>query len=492
MRDHLSLRARALNDAKVNPHGEFILYWMQTTLRLEENWALRAAILESNRLGRPIVILQELSPGMGAQRVGDEVMRPTARHWSFLLDGAAECARTADSLGIGYLFLVHPSSAPFGIGAIANRASLVVTDDDPTGGMAARGARLAALASCSVVAVESNCVVPAALFLLPEYSRRTFRPKVTTLLDNALEPVASAAPKCAVRPQLMASLHAALRAAPLPIGSWDAAARRAALASCSVDQTVMPAPAFSGGRAAGVTRFEHFLARGLSGFSHRRNDPSDRTASSGMSPYLRWGHISSAEIVRAARSHGTPADVYAFIDNTVVWRELAFNCCLRSASPTTLECLPEWIHRSMERHAHDHRPHDPTPWQIDVGETGLPLWDAAHAELRETGALPQQMRKLWGKSLITMVPSYVEAHSTILRLNTKYALDGGDACGLAAALWCFGKFDRPFAPRPIWGGIRPMSLARAAARPATRRYLAGHAVGGAGAGEAAGAVDCRA
>ena len=71
-----------------------------------------------------------------------------------------------------------------------------------------------------------------------------------------------------------------------------------------------------------------------------------------------------------------------------------------------------------------------------------------------------------------MTASYAEAHRTILRLNTRYALDGGDASGFAAALWCFGKFDRPFSPRPIWGGIRPMSLERASAKRVTRRYLA--------------------
>ncbi len=62
VRDQLSLRGTRVNDKRTQPEGEFILYWMQSTHRLEENWALRFAVLEADRLNKPLVIHQGLDP----------------------------------------------------------------------------------------------------------------------------------------------------------------------------------------------------------------------------------------------------------------------------------------------------------------------------------------------------------------------------------------------------------------------------------------------
>ena len=39
----------------------------------------------------------------------------------------------------------------------------------------------------------------------------------------------------------------------------------------------------------------------------------------------------------------------------------------------------------------------------------------------------------------------------------KYELDGRDPNGFAGVAWCFGKHDRPWASRPVFGNIRYMS-----------------------------------
>ena len=59
----------------------------------------------------------------------------------------------------------------------------------------------------------------------------------------------------------------------------------------------------------------------------------------------------------------------------------------------------------------------------------------------------------------------------LIHLNDKYALDGRDPNSYAGIPWCFGKFDRPFAARPVWGTIRPMSLERAHAKYRMKEYL---------------------
>jgi deoxyribodipyrimidine photo-lyase len=42
-------------------------------------------------------------------------------------------------------------------------------------------------------------------------------------------------------------------------------------------------------------------------------------------------------------------------------------------------------------------------------------------------------------------------------LNDKYELDGRDAGGLAGTAWCFGKHDRPWSQRNVFGNIRYMN-----------------------------------
>jgi len=81
------------------------------------------------------------------------------------------------------------------------------------------------------------------------------------------------------------------------------------------------------------------------------------------------------------------------------------------------------------------------------------------------------VRMLWGKSVLTWTSSYADALSHLVYLNDRYALDGRDPNSYAGIQWCFGKFDRPFASRPVWGTIRPMSLERARRKGGMDSYV---------------------
>jgi deoxyribodipyrimidine photo-lyase len=47
----------------------------------------------------------------------------------------------------------------------------------------------------------------------------------------------------------------------------------------------------------------------------------------------------------------------------------------------------------------------------------------------------------------------------MLYLNNKYGLDGRDPNSFAGIAWCFGKHDRPWTRRPIFGSVRYMNEA---------------------------------
>ena len=67
------------------------------------------------------------------------------------------------------------------------------------------------------------------------------------------------------------------------------------------------------------------------------------------------------------------------------------------------------------------------------------------------------VRMLWGKRVIEWQPSYESAFVLLEHLNNKYALDGRDPNSYAGILWCFGKHDRAWQERPIFGKLRYMT-----------------------------------
>jgi deoxyribodipyrimidine photo-lyase len=54
-------------------------------------------------------------------------------------------------------------------------------------------------------------------------------------------------------------------------------------------------------------------------------------------------------------------------------------------------------------------------------------------------------------------PTPEEAFSIVLHLNNKYELDGRDPNGFTGVAWCFGKHDRAWFERPIFGKVRYMN-----------------------------------
>jgi deoxyribodipyrimidine photo-lyase len=65
----------------------------------------------------------------------------------------------------------------------------------------------------------------------------------------------------------------------------------------------------------------------------------------------------------------------------------------------------------------------------------------------------------WGKKILEWSKSPQRAFKTALYLNNKYELDGRDSNAYAGVAWCFGKHDRPWSRRPVFGNVRYMNAA---------------------------------
>ncbi|HEY6548088.1 MAG TPA: hypothetical protein VI589_09285, partial [Vicinamibacteria bacterium] len=120
--------------------------------------------------------------------------------------------------------------------------------------------------------------------------------------------------------------------------------------------------------------------------------------------------------------------------------------------------LPPWARATLRAHAGDPRAYVYTLAEWEAGATHDPLWNAAQRELVATGTIQNYLRMLWGKKVLEWSRTPDEAYRTLEHLNNKYALDGRDPNSYTGILWCFGLFDRPWAPeRKVLGCLRYMS-----------------------------------
>jgi len=448
--DQLRLRTVAANAAPTRATGEFVLYWMQATHRITENWALRHATREADRLGLPLLIHQGLDPTY--EYASDRIHR-------FIIAGARETARDARALGLTYQFVLRRRRDDDRrvVDRLAARAALVVTDLFPTAGIAERTARFAERATCHVDAVEGFAIVPSGTFTTEQYSAAVIRPKLARLRAVALEPVADRAPTRS----LPVSLHrSVLDDLPYPPLELDAIDPVALAAECEIDHAI-GITAIVPGRDAARARLARFLDVGFARYAAARKEPADEEGSTRLSPYLHFGQIGAAEIARAVLERGPSEHADTLLDELMTWRELSLNYCLRNGHYARLRALPDWARATMAAHTSDERPALYSREELTEARTGDALWNAAQRELLTTGMMHNAVRMVWGKSVLLWSPSYRAALATLLLLNNAYALDGRDPASFLNILWCFGKFDRPFPERPVWGKIRPMSLARA-------------------------------
>ena len=456
VREQLELRAVPL--AKRAPvHGDYVLYWMASTQRFEENWALRYATLEADRLGLPLLIHHGLDPNY--PYASDRVH-------TFVLQGARELASRASALGLAYRFALRRTRDDDRrvVDRIAARAALVVTDLFPTAGVMERTLRFADRVACRVVLVDSVGIAPAAEFPREQSAAFQMRGRLLKGLDTHLEEVDDRAPMRALRDSLLASVDADW----LDLSRIDITRE---VARCEIDHSVGAVGEVTGGVRAARARLDDFVHDGLDAYDERRREPSDEGGSSRLSRWLHFGMISSAEVVRAARAHAPQPALESFLNEIVVWRELSLNFCLRRNDFMKLRATPKWAQKSMVAHKDDEREIIYSLKELEDGTTGSALWNASQHELVQSGTMHNAVRQLWGKSVILWTRRYGDALRILLYLNDKYAIDGRDPNGFSGIQWCFGRFDRPFPERPIWGTIRPMSLERARSKYDTKSYI---------------------
>jgi deoxyribodipyrimidine photo-lyase len=393
-------RVQLLNFAPFRQDAKYVLYWAQVNRRAAFNHGLAHAVDLANRAGLPVLFYEGLT---------FDYPYASDRFTKFITDAVPDTRRQLEKLGIGYVFYHRKSRNDPNdtLYRLAQEAGAVVTDDYPLFPTKRYNARVPGKIGIPYYAVDSSCIIPMARFDKREYAAYTIRPKIKKLLPGYLKPLSGI-------------------------------------------QTRSP--------TAAQKKLRYFLRHNLHRYANLSNQPSEN-ATSGLSPYLHFGHISSLEIALAVQDYAAGHKLLPdeFLEQLIVRRELAFNFARFTAHPGSLEALPEWARKTLAKHATDKRDPIYSQDRFEGAETHDPLWNAAQKELLLTGKIHGYYRMYWGKKIIEWSPTPEAALATAIYLNDRYALDGRDPNSYANILWCFGLHDRPWVERPIFGQIRYMS-----------------------------------
>jgi len=302
-------------------------------------------------------------------------------------------------------------------------------------------------APCQMVQVESDVVVPVDVVTDKEqYAARTIRPRINRHRQAYLKQLQQSAVK-----------HSSLKLK-LPTGPVvDVSDVDAALAGMKIDRSVRRVKTYIGGEREAQRLLDDFVRNTLAVYAEQRNEPADNRVSH-MSPYLHFGQISPVDIALKVQRSGLAEEVIEpYLEELIVRRELSMNFVLHNPRYDSYDCLPDWAKATLRQHSRDKREYTYTREQFELAQTHDEYWNAAQMEMVTTGKMHNYMRMYWGKKILEWSADPAEAFDIALWLNNRYQLDGRDANSFTGIAWCFGKHDRPWTEREIFGTVRYMN-----------------------------------
>jgi len=438
-----SERIRSLSPVeKIEPAAGGVVYWMSRDQRVQDNWALLHARELADVHGVGLSVCFCMVPGfLGA----------TIRHYSFMLSGLEEVEADLRVLGIPFRLLQGEPMTELPKFVERNDVCAVVTDFSPLRiSQGWQKALVTALPETPVFEVDAHNVVPVRVASeKQEVGARTIRKKITERLPEYLTEFPPLTRAARDHPSK------SLRAECATVVKWSEVR-----ASLTVDQSVREVDWITPGAKAAHAALRAFCEDGrLKLFADKRNDPNVH-ASSDLSPYFHFGQLApqrAALVVKTyAKRHNE--SVKAFLEETVVRRELADNFCLYNSNYDSLEGAAVWARESLAKHAVDPREHTYTEAELEAGKTHEDIWNAAQLQLVKTGKMHGFMRMYWAKKILEWTVSPAEALRIAIRLNDRYSLDGRDPNGYVGCAWSvMGIHDMGWTERPIFGKIRFMN-----------------------------------
>lgn len=430
----LEKRVFNLNDKLPDSSKKYILYCMESSQRIDYNYALLHSINLANRYRKPLLVIFNIT---------DAYRHSNQRYYRFMIEGILKLRDKFKELGVK--FVINRGSYVEGCLKFSKDAVAIISETNYLKTQRRWRETVSNSVDVSFFEVESDVVVPVRLVSdKQEPYAMTIRPKIFSLWEEFIGEVEIPAP--------------VVRSENLDIESWELEKVEDYIDSLRIDKSVPVVESFTGGTEEADKLLREFVDKKLYRYKELRSDPT-KDYQSNLSPYLHFGQISPVKVVREVLKRYPPEDenVKSFFNELIVWRELARNFCFYNPLYNQFEGVPTWAKQTLTEHKKDIREYVYTLRELEEGKTHDPYWNAAQMELLKTGKMHNYMRMYWAKKLIEWTPEPKVAFDIACYLNDKYQLDGRDPNGYSGISWCFGTHDRPWQERKIFGKVRYMN-----------------------------------
>ncbi len=430
-----------LKDGKINDDRKYVLYWMQQSQRVHYNHALNHAIKMANLYQLPLVCLFVLD---------DTYPEANERSYAFMLEGLKEVKLLLEKLGINFIFkLGKPEEV---IKTFLKDAQALIMDRGYLRHQRAWRKKIYQFIkddeSITIDMIDTDLIVPVHIASQKvEYGAYTLRPKLKKIFLEYRD---------------FSKLEVLNNKSVLNIKSdHDLNDINALLNQINIDKSVKKSLYYHGGYSFASKLFSIFISDKSDDYPES-SDPS-KDVTSLMSMYLHFGQISSLELLERlflalnqGQIKGDSFDQY--IEQLLVRRELAFNFVFYQENYDRFESMTEsWAYQTMKAHELDHKEYLYDIHDYESFKTHDIYFNAAMKQMVITGYMHNYMRMYWAKKIIEWSPSFEVAYKNTLYLNNKYFIDGRDPNSYTGVAWCFGKHDRAWTERTIFGKLRYMN-----------------------------------
>ena len=451
----LTRRCRLVNTVSIRRgNADYVLCWLQQTLRGKNNPVIDAAVALGNSLGLPVVVYHGL---------GQHYPHASDRLHHFILEASRSLEEDAVSRGLRFLRVIErPTRKVKGVVyQLATRAAALVVDDNAAFVGRWQLESVASKLDLAVIAVDGSRLVPE--LALAGFCPTTpmFRARANAIRDKWLEEPMGISSTQPVFTDEIAVIHDA-------IGSDDADVMRW-VDQCDIDHSLPPVHWCKGDRASALAQLAWAAVEIIPQYAERRNNPAVNGVSF-LSPYLHFGVLGPHDVALLAREVDSSRGVWKYLDELLVWREYFHHIAHHTPVPNRYEVVNRWARESLAAHANDKREHIYSLGEIIHGHTHDETWNAAQRQFLVDGWMHNNLRMYWGKRLIAWTRTPELAWITACYLNDRLSLDGRDPATYGNLRWCFGS-GRPAAEVSVYGKVSRKTDAALRRRPGVPEWL---------------------
>ncbi|MEG1582555.1 MAG: deoxyribodipyrimidine photo-lyase [Cetobacterium sp.] len=419
-------RIKKINSTE-NLNGKYIVYWMQEAQRTRYNFGLEKAIRISNLKKQPLYVIFNLMKNYPeAQK----------RHFDFMLQGLKNVRENLAKKNIKFILLEGDFQK--NILKISQKASVIIWDKSYLKFQISVKEKILKNIECDVFEVESNVLIPVEVVSKKEeYSAKTFRDKYNKVKDRYVDWLKEE--KYDINYPLKDEID-------------------------SLDQSDIHIPkeieeldgGFLGGEDEALKRLERFIDSDLKFYLEKG---PDNERYSKLSPYLHFGNISPLEIwQRLSKKSDLTECSESFLEELLIRRELAINFVYYNKKYDEWDGITyQWAYETLKSHENDKREYIYSKEELETFQTHDKYWNSCQNQMIKTGYMDGYMRMYWCKKILEWSKTPQIAYETAIYLNNKYFYDGRDPSSYTGVAWCFGKHDRAWKEREIFGKVRYMN-----------------------------------